>query len=84
MTALSTPVAPPRLAPHPDRLLPADLTGAILRGADLTGADLRRAVLVEADLSRSILHGAQTKQADFTGAQTGGARGLDPADLRAA
>jgi glucuronate isomerase len=24
MTALSTPVAPPRLAPHPDRLLPAD------------------------------------------------------------
>ena len=67
-----------------DRLLPADLTGAVLRGADLTGADLRRAVMVDADLSRATLHGAQTKQADFTGAQTSGARGLDPADLHAA
>ena len=56
----------------------------ILRGADLSGADLRRAVLKGADLSRAVMHGAQVKQADFTGAQTGGARGLDPADLKAA
>jgi len=61
----------------------ADLRGACLRGADLSGADLRRAVLKGADLSRAVMHGAQTKQADFTDAQIGGARGLDPADLKA-
>ena len=37
----------------PERLLPADLTGAILRSADLSGADLRRAILVGADLTRA-------------------------------
>ena len=59
-----------------DRLLPADLTGACLRGADLTGADLRRAVLTGADLSRSILHGAQMRQAELTDAVLVGARGM--------
>ena len=53
----------------------------------VAGASVRpdlSAVLAGADLSRAVLHGAQVKQADFTGAQTGGARGLDPADLKAA
>lgn len=49
-----------------DRLFPADLTGAVLRGADLSGADLRRASLAEADLRRARLLGTQTAQADFT------------------
>jgi uncharacterized protein YjbI with pentapeptide repeats len=64
----------------PDRLLPADLTGASLRGADLSGADLRRAVLHEADLSRATLHGAQTRHADFTDANMVGVKGYVPGD----
>ncbi len=60
-----------------DRLLPADLTGAVLRGADLSGADLRHACLAGADLRRARLGGAQTKLADFTLAQLVGASGLD-------
>ena len=59
-----------------DRLLSADLTGAVLRGADLSGADLRRAVMTGADLGRATLHGAQTRQLDLTGANLTGVRGL--------
>ena len=59
-----------------DRLMPADLTGAVLRGADLSGADLKRAVLAGADLGRAILHGAQTRQIDLTEANLTGVRGL--------
>ena len=57
-------------------MMPADLTGAILRGADLSGADLRRAVLAGADLGRATLHGAQTRQTDLTDANLTGVRGL--------
>ena len=59
-----------------DRLMPADLTGAVLRGADLSGADLKRAVLAGADLGRATMHGAQTRQADLTDANLAGVRGL--------
>lgn len=59
-----------------DRLMPADLSGAILRGADMTGADLRRAVLAGADLGRAVMHGAQTRQTDLTDANLTGVRGL--------
>jgi uncharacterized protein YjbI with pentapeptide repeats len=61
----------------PDRLLPADLTGAILRSADLSGSDLRRAVLAGADLTRATLHGVQARHADFTDAVLTGVRGLE-------
>ena len=60
-----------------DRLLPADFSGASLRGADLSGADLRRADLTGADLSRCILHGAHTRHANLTDANLTGAKGLD-------
>ena len=63
-----------------DRLLPADLTGACLRGVDLTGADMRRAVLTGADLSRSTLHGAQMRQAELTGTVLVGVRGMTSPD----
>ena len=63
-----------------ERLLPADLTGACLRGAELSGADLNRAILVGADLGRATLFGASLRQADLTGAVTTGARGLETVD----
>jgi uncharacterized protein YjbI with pentapeptide repeats len=59
-----------------DRFLPADLSGAVLKGTDLSGADLRRAIFVGADLERVNLAGATTRQMDLTGANLVGARGL--------
>ena len=61
-----------------DRLLPADLTGAGLKGADLSGADLRRAVLVGADLERANFSGAAMRQMDISGAATYATKGLPP------
>ena len=60
-----------------DRLLPADLTGACLKGADLSGADLKRANLTDTDLSRATFLGACLRQTDLTGAVTTGARGME-------
>ena len=51
----------------PERLLPADLSEAILRSADLSGADLRRCAFVGADLTRAILSGADLSAADLIG-----------------
>jgi uncharacterized protein YjbI with pentapeptide repeats len=60
----------------PERLLPADLTEAVLRSVDFSGADLRRCILAGADLTRAGMHGAQTRHADFTDAVLAGVRGL--------
>jgi uncharacterized protein YjbI with pentapeptide repeats len=51
-----------------DRLLPADLSRACLRGADLSRADLRRAGLDGADLKRARLDGTQGLTPPQTGA----------------
>jgi uncharacterized protein YjbI with pentapeptide repeats len=64
-----------------DRLLPADLTGACLRGTDLSGADLNRAMMTGADLSRALLFGAGLRQVDLGEAITKGARGLETMDV---
>jgi uncharacterized protein YjbI with pentapeptide repeats len=64
----------------PDRLLPCNMTHAVLKNTDLTGADLRHAVLVSSDLTRANFTGALIKQADLTGAHKEGVRGLDPAE----
>ena len=63
----------------PERLLPADLTGANLRAADLSGADIRRAVFSGADLTRAVLHGVQARNAEFSEATLTGVRGLEMA-----
>ena len=59
-----------------DRVMPADLHGANLKGADLSGADLRRANLVNADVQRANFTGAHTRGIDVTGAALGGVKGL--------
>ncbi|RYG07137.1 MAG: pentapeptide repeat-containing protein [Caulobacteraceae bacterium] len=64
----------------PDRLLPCDLSNAVIKGADLTDADLRHAVLVSADLTRSNFTNALLKNADLTAAHREGAKGLDTAE----
>jgi uncharacterized protein YjbI with pentapeptide repeats len=64
----------------PERLLPCDLTHAVIKGADLTGADLRHAIMVSADLSRSNFTGAMMRNADLTAAHREGVRGLEIAD----
>jgi uncharacterized protein YjbI with pentapeptide repeats len=61
----------------PDRLLPCDMTHAIIKGADLSGADLRHALLVSADLTRSNFGHALMKQVDLTGSYREGVRGLE-------
>ena len=66
-----------------DRVLPADLAGASLRGADLSGADLNRAIMHGADLSRAILFGACLRETDLDEAITKGARGLETGDAAA-
>ncbi|HWW25824.1 MAG TPA: pentapeptide repeat-containing protein, partial [Caulobacter sp.] len=60
-----------------DRLLPSDLTGALLTNADFARADLRQACLSGADLSRANFTNALLKDVDVTGAIRMGARGLD-------
>ena len=60
-----------------DRVLPADLTGAILANADFARADLRQARLTGADASRANFTGANLRDIDLTGAIRLGARGLD-------
>jgi uncharacterized protein YjbI with pentapeptide repeats len=62
-----------------DRVLPCNLTRAVLKNTDLARADLRQALLVEADLSRANFTNAATRQANLTGALRQGARGLDEA-----
>ena len=61
-----------------DRLLPCDLSGAMIKNADLRGADLRRALLTGANLSRSDFGGALLREADLLGAHFEGARGITP------
>jgi uncharacterized protein YjbI with pentapeptide repeats len=60
-----------------DRVLPVDLTGAILANADLARADLRQARMTGADVSRANFTGANLKDIDLTGAIRLAARGLD-------
>ena len=60
-----------------DRVMPCDLTRAMVKGADLRGADLRRAVLVNADLTRSDLTGALVRDTDLTDADLRGVKGLE-------
>ena len=60
-----------------DRVLPCDLTDAVLKGADLSRADLRHAILVRADLSRANFSGAHMRHADITEAHLLSARGLE-------
>ncbi|MDB5455514.1 MAG: pentapeptide repeat protein [Caulobacter sp.] len=63
-----------------DRLLPSDLTGALLTNTDLARADLRQARLIGADLSRANFTSALLKDVDISGAIRVGARGLE--DIR--
>jgi uncharacterized protein YjbI with pentapeptide repeats len=60
-----------------DRVLPTDMTNAMLKNADLTAADLRQAVFIDADLSRANFTGALLRQANLTGVLRQGARGLE-------
>jgi len=60
-----------------DRVLPVDLTGAILANADFARADLRQAKMAGSDVSRANFTGAQLKDVDLTGAIRLAARGLD-------
>ena len=59
-----------------DQVLPADLTGASLKGADLTRADLRRAIMKDTDFERATMTGANVRLLDLVEARTAGARGL--------
>jgi uncharacterized protein YjbI with pentapeptide repeats len=60
-----------------DRILPTNVSGAMLKFADLSAADLRHAVFKNADVSRANFRGALMRQADFTGITRHGARGLE-------
>jgi uncharacterized protein YjbI with pentapeptide repeats len=60
-----------------DRLMPCDLTRAMIKSADLRGADLRHTVLAHADLSRSDLTGAHLRDTNLTDAVTSGVKGLE-------
>ena len=60
-----------------DRILPVDMTEAVLRNADLSGADLRHACLKRADLTRARFLGAQVRHADLLTAVRHGVVGLD-------
>lgn len=62
-----------------DRILPCNMTRAVIKSADLSGADLRHAILADADLSRSNFTGAMMRRLDLTGAYREGARGLEGA-----
>jgi uncharacterized protein YjbI with pentapeptide repeats len=64
-----------------DRILPCDLTRAVIKAADFSGADLRHAVFALADISRSRFDGAMLRNTDFTGAHKEAVRGLDESVL---
>ncbi len=60
-----------------DRVLPSDLSEAVLKSADLARADLRQAVLRGADISRANFTNAMLKDIDLTEVIRQGARGLE-------
>lgn len=66
-----------------DRMMPCDLTRAVIKNADFSGADLRHAIFALADVSRSRFNGAIIRSADFTGAHREAAFGLDDSELTA-
>ena len=59
-----------------DRLLPADLTGAVLRGADLSGADLQPRGSGRRGPEPGHAARRPDPQADLTDANLTGVRGL--------
>ncbi|WP_269716519.1 pentapeptide repeat-containing protein [Caulobacter sp. NIBR2454] len=60
-----------------DRVLPSDLSEAVLKSADLARADLRQAILRGADVSRANFTNAMVKDIDLTDVIRHGAKGLE-------